>query len=522
MTSSKNVLLIMGNGFDLSCGLKSSYDDFFGQREDNLERIVKETQAGKKDLVDYVESKYPRNSNNLNNDLMTKLKELNQKEDEDYLNSNPITRWDCVFVLIKKYISSACIEEWNDVENVIFNVVTFLLVDDTKWFNLNIKKGEKENFSKEIKRCFYSKKKCQNKKPILSKRMLDDLKDFEEIFASYISGEVQSNELYELSARELIKKLARKGMSKDEEVNVDIFSFNYSLNANQREICNKFFERNNANLRINSWYNIHGIADSKSMAMVNSNIIFGIDITDLLDNNTQPTLTNNLLKDPRIEFTKSFRIISNHVNMIRDAVFNSKEDKIIIYGHSLNTMDYSYFRTLFEMFHLYRSNKITLELYYYPKKDTDTVHTEEKNNIEKLVNLLITYSKTLGDQYENSIVDKLILEDRLSVISMGKESEYSRIRNNVINDIKPMIEINNKKDDLDSLSSDDKLFLGTILSNTKSDISKWTERDLNKLMSKLRKKGYMDGFVDAFEKSKDINADVLVKAKELASFIGED
>lgn len=31
MTSSKNVLLIMGNGFDLSCGLKSSYDDFFGQ-----------------------------------------------------------------------------------------------------------------------------------------------------------------------------------------------------------------------------------------------------------------------------------------------------------------------------------------------------------------------------------------------------------------------------------------------------------------------------------------------------------
>ena len=80
------------------------------------------------------------------------------------------------------------------------------------------------------------------------------------------------------------------------------------------------------------------------MSMKKSNIIFGIDMTDLLDNNKQSTLTNTLLNDPRIEFTKSFRIISEHVNLLRDTALNSEEDKIIIYGHSLNAMDYSYFQ----------------------------------------------------------------------------------------------------------------------------------------------------------------------------------
>lgn len=254
------------------------------------------------------------------------------------------------------------------------------------------------------------------------------------------------------------------------------------------------------------------------MSMKKSNIIFGIDMTDLLDNNKQSTLTNTLLNDPRIEFTKSFRIISEHVNLLRDTALNSEEDKIIIYGHSLNAMDYSYFRTLFEMFRLYESNKMALELYYYPMNDTDTIHTEERANVEKLVNLLVTYSKTLGNQYENSIVDKLVLENRLSVISTGKENEYNKIKSDVINDIKPIIEIGNKKGDSDLLSPTEKFLLGTVLSNTKPDISEWTDNDLNSFINKWKNKGYMDRLINAFKK----NEDILKNFKELADFIGED
>lgn len=300
------------------------------------------------------------------------------------------------------------IKEWNDVENVIYNVVTYLLMNNHKWPNLKIKKGYENTFSEKIQQCFRL-----SDEETLSEVMLNELKKFEENFANFIKEEVAKNQLYKISARELIKELAR-----NETASVDIFSFNYSLDADQVESYNEYYERNHCNLRINSWYNIHGIANPKDMSTKNSNIIFGIDITDLLDKDSTATLTNDLLKDPRIEFTKSFRIISEHVNMMRYSTSNSRIDKIIIYEHSLNKMDYSYFRTIFEMLDLYGSNKLALELHYYPGKDKST---KEKDNIGKLVNLLVTYSKTLGDQYENSIVDKLVLEDRLSVVSMGKE-----------------------------------------------------------------------------------------------------
>lgn len=513
MANSKNILLIMGNGFDLSCGLKSSYNDFFEWRKNNLDRIIEKSGLDEKTFDEYVENEinsigYKKNFN----------EDLREKTDKEYLKNNPITRWDCVFVLVKKYISPDHIKEWNDVENVILNVVTFLLVNDKKWLNLKIREDQNKFFSEEVKRCFYSKKPLENNKAILSKRMLDDLNIFESNFANYIRGEVHSNELYKISARELIKKLARRGVKEGEIANVDIFSFNYSLDADQRRSYNEYFERTNCNLRINSWYNIHGIVESRHMSMKKSNIIFGIDMTDLLDNNKQSTLTNTLLNDPRIEFTKSFRIISEHVNLLRDTALNSEEDKIIIYGHSLNAMDYSYFRTLFEMFRLYESNKMALELYYYPMNDTDTIHTEERANVEKLVNLLVTYSKTLGNQYENSIVDKLVLENRLSVISTGKENEYNKIKSDVINDIKPIIEIGNKKGDPDLLSPTEKFLLGTVLSNIKPDISEWTDNDLNSFINKLKNKGYMDRLINAFKK----NEDILKNFKELADFIGED
>lgn len=88
----------------------------------------------------------------------------------------------------------------------------------------------------------------------------------------------------------------------------------------------------------------------------------------------------------------------------------------------------------------------------------------------------------------------------------------------MINDIKPIIEIGNKKGDLDLLSPTKKLLLGTVLSNTEPDISEWTENDLNSFISKLKNKEYMDRLINAFKK----NEDILKNFKELADFIGED
>lgn len=504
----KNILLIMGNGFDLSCGLKSRYDDYFNWREDNLNQIVKNMQCDASTFEDYVENLTDSTDEDNPNNGLEGVK------GNTYLNDNSVNGWDYVFALTKKYISHEYIKEWNDIENVIYNVVTYLLVDGHKWPDLKIEDRYKKIFSEKIQQCF----KLSNEE-VLSEVILNELKKFERNFANYIKEEVDKNQLYKISARELIKKLVRKELASNEIASVDILSFNYSLDADQVKTYNEYFERHNYKLKINSWYNIHGIANPKDMSMQNSNIILGIDITDLLGRGSSATLTNDLLKDPRIEFTKSFRIISEHVNMMRYADFNPKIDKIIIYGHSLNKMDYSYFRTIFEMLNLYGSSKLALELYYYPGEDK---LTEEKDNIRKLVNLLVTYSKTLGDQYENSIVDKLVLEGRLFVVSMEKVEEYDEVENEMVNLIKPINKVNNINNHLNALSTDDVLFLSTIFNNTKSEISDWTEADLNTFVGKLRKEGYIDKLVSAAGKIEDMNPGIMKKAEELADFIGED
>lgn len=300
--------------------------------------------------------------------------------------------------------------------------------------------------------------------------------------------------MYKICAREIIKQLALEDNVADIQINVDIFSFNYSLNEKQKEKYNQYLKK--YNVKINSWYNIHGIVNNNT---TNSNIIFGIDITDILDNK----FSSNLLNDPRIKFTKSFRIISEHVNKLRDAVFNSDIDKIIIYGHSLNKMDYSYFRTIFEILSLYRSNKVVLELHYYPDGDSHTDHTEEKNNIERLVDLLVTYSKTLGEQYENSIIDRLILQDRLSVIPMKKDI-CKNVEKKIRNEFFTMF-YNNK----------DKLVLPQ-----EYDISDRDKKDTNSFITKARK--YMEYYVSTEEKSETGNPEKKEKTQKLLDYMNVD
>ena len=169
MADSKNILLIMGNGFDLSCGLKSSYNDFFEWRKNNLDRIIEKSGLEEKAFDEYVKKEVDSigYKKNFNDDLEEKIE---NDADKKYLKNNPITKWDCVFVLIKKYISPDYIEEWNDVENVILNVVTFILVNRKDWLNLKIKEDSKTDFSEAIQKCFDSKNPSENYQDDLSKK----------------------------------------------------------------------------------------------------------------------------------------------------------------------------------------------------------------------------------------------------------------------------------------------------------------------------------------------------------------
>lgn len=134
--------------------------------------------------------------------------------------------------------------------------------------------------------------------------------------------------------------------------------------------------------------------------------IFGIDNHNIL--------ADNIENDPRIIFTKSFRIVNDNVNNIRLRDALSNYDLVTVYGHSLGRADYSYFETFFDKGDLYNSN-VRLEFYYYSgETEKDRMINAIKYN--KAVNNLLTYyGQTMGTLHGEDIVNKLTLEKRLTV-----------------------------------------------------------------------------------------------------------
>ena len=145
MVNNENILLIMGNGFDLNCGLRSRYSNFFDWRSKNLERIISNAGVVENFLKDYIDNKLDFDGEfvtqddierNLNNDLLDKI---SNDQDRIYLSENKITGWDCFFQLAKEYLS-VYNAEWQDIEQMISNVVN-LLFETFSWpYHFNNKK----------------------------------------------------------------------------------------------------------------------------------------------------------------------------------------------------------------------------------------------------------------------------------------------------------------------------------------------------------------------------------------------
>ena len=174
-------------------------------------------------------------------------------------------------------------------------------------------------------------------------------------------------------------------------------------------------------------FNIHGIANwndnSTRMGIYKiyniksgklSAPIFGVDGHDILSAGNHQTLN---LDDPRIIFTKSFRLIDNNVNLMRgkDHQFQSKVDKLVFFGHSLGRADYSYFETLFDLYDIYNSN-VELDFYYHTHNESLKDRESERTVLRHIVNLLTSYGQTLSDQHGENIVNRLVLEQRLNLL----------------------------------------------------------------------------------------------------------
>ncbi|MDB1680785.1 MULTISPECIES: AbiH family protein [Enterococcus] len=385
-------LIILGNGFDLACNLKSTYKAFFENR------ITSEIREVLNDALQCFRDQM------ISDDLFGYNTIFKVKEPKDYfqtrrtlqvnngtgthsvygvIRDSNLTFWDLIF-----YYSGGSEKDlqWQDIEQKMLDFFCFT-DEDTKFPNLNmIKKTLRGVFSSvnaETLICLHLASFLPDRIEYENKNLLnylyDELRTFENNFAEYIRNII--NDDYESKACNLL--LAMVEASSIPHISDKVFSFNYT---------NPFKDQ----LKI---INVHGTVKE-------NNIIFGID-----QENVDPT------KDI-YRFTKTFRQMTETKLAVtyQENILPDKEeiDEIVFFGHSLSTLDYSYFQTIFDHYELYQS-KIRL-VFYYKKYGDYTREDMELDLAQKISKMLYTYSPSIDNPKKGkNLLHKLLLEKRLII-----------------------------------------------------------------------------------------------------------
>lgn len=370
----KKDLIVLGNGFDLNCGLQSSYYIFLR---------VKITLF--KPMADFL-----KGLNNL--DLSTWDRWFGMPYDDiiklPQLDSN-FTVWDAMFLLILG-TNYGLDRRWCDIENLLLNTLTsdystpfswkgvFNVINQTKtspnhqlnatvpgdgllekimayWLPVNeeFKKYNDDYYSLD-EEDFYS-------------FLLEQLKIFERTFSNHICV-ISSREDYIPKAKELLAKISNSSK------NYFIDSFNYT-----------YFDENTRN--------IHGRAKEGEP------IIFGID--DIKIDNS------SLL----YRFTKTSRKLELLFYQ-KNIDWEEMEFKnVYIYGHSLNRADYSYFFQLFNKVGLNNLNNLKTKIIFcysiYDESQKQEIINELRMNVE---NLISSYSNYVNNP---KLLSRILMGDKI-------------------------------------------------------------------------------------------------------------
>ncbi|WP_288846184.1 AbiH family protein [uncultured Fructobacillus sp.] len=379
-------LLVLGNGFDLNVGLKSSFEDYFNQRFPNMDN--QENDVNQYDLIEFSE----------------------------------YNMWDIIVRFVRNYKGGVKLNNWSDLEELLFDVMCstneysnnpllkYNLIDKLCEVNerrdrKSLKPIWKEPDDKDFIFKQIIRKACVAQYDLfymmlegsysygdmgfqMATILLKELNKMEEDFSSYLSKQVQFSSNYEFRSKMLLEQLA--GTSNLEKTN--ILSFNYT---------NPFI-----NIKTNNYRLIHG-------NLVDRNVIFGLDVDSLSyekDNDDKIYFS---------QFSKQNRVIDNlFKNKKQDRKrwhFDAQKiNQVIFFGHSLSEADYFYFQALFDSINLYSSDTTLIFVYsVYDKKKTLQIEESYKNSIETMLRI---YGKSFDNQtHGRNLIQKLILENRLLV-----------------------------------------------------------------------------------------------------------
>lgn len=375
-------LLIIGNGFDLHCGLKSTFENFISKKygeEDTAENPLW--------LIDQINEKF-KNTGGMAISYYTDI----QANIPSLAFENIWVEW---LTLLRCYQKST--ENWADVESQMTNLLTNKTVEKGLNEDDSIYNGDMRNEPKEVYRfLFLMKGVLGGKNPIEGLRC--ELTKFETSMMGYLRQQTYENKNYFEGVESLLSKLTKLGIDERNNTNNALPEPYNLLNFNYTNISNAL---QNGDIGLDSGLypiaqrNIHGTTEEQA--------VIGIDSTNVPVNS------------PAVSFTKTYRLLEKqeigYAGNV-DVILSQQINTIVFYGHSLSNNDFAYFQSIFDFYHLYDSKIVLIFAYsiYNENKKTEI----KENLYHNIQELLDRYGRSLGnDTHGRNLMHKLIIENRL-------------------------------------------------------------------------------------------------------------
>lgn len=386
-------LLVIGNGFDLSIGAKTSYKDFF--ESDEFEK--------KRNQADRWISLGKRPGSRSTGLIVEAECDINW--------------WDLLFCLKSEYDKDFHrTAKWCDVESVIYHSLVADDIDGFSWshifemllieyHNRNPQAGpgplphwetniDKVNPKIRIMFTFLMSQddiqECSKDIATFYDRLLEELKKFELQFGDYIRSRTRQDSYAERARNqaEILAGLLPEKMT-DAQDKVRIDTFNYS-----------------------GFY--RGLFDIRHVNGDYDNPIFGIDLAEE-EEKSHPGVR---------KFTKTFRRLHQDAHKLNQQTAWSPEaaDRVVVFGHSLNKMDYDYFNYLFTML---RFNTLDIEkmgsiVFVYDIYDQGKRDEIRNKQADSVYALLSDYEKHISGTNQHVLINLLRFSGKLKIKELPK------------------------------------------------------------------------------------------------------
>lgn len=389
-------VLVIGNGFDLKCGLKSKFEDYYNSQDGMVKELNKMNSKFKDKNVDadilrsdvLNSAGLQRVMGNLNDNIKVDLNNINVSfwDFYFYFHKGSLNNWADVECFLNKLLVQSSNEIQLNLERALNMIAKFkylysgLSIDNS----FSTKTDELiEKFTEDKETLILLFVILHNLKYDIEKHsqmyfydfLRNELNKFEISFRSYLEA-IQGEE-YKEKSQQLLKELAH-----DECYN--LLNFNYTSPCTTDSSCN-------------ITRNIHGKLEDHP--------IIGIDSRNID------------ASSPVFRFTKTYRIMT---------LSGEKQDKLLpktvktlaFYGHSLAQADYSYFQSIFDYYNIY-DNDITLVFYYsiYDHSREQEIKQEQFNSVSKLIS---KYGATFHNEKGENLTHKMLLEGRLLLINLDQ------------------------------------------------------------------------------------------------------